>query len=461
MSRRPHQQAQRAAAISLGATAALVALKFTAYAVTGSLAVLAQALDSVLDIVALGLVYLGIRLAAKPPDDSHHYGHAKAENLAAFSQTILIALVALGVAWEAADRLGGAGPVVQAPWYAIALLAVSVVVDLTRVVYLTRTARSENSEALRAGALNIAGDLGTASVALISLLFVRSGTQGADAVGALLVAIVVLAVAMRLAKRSADVLMDRAPIARLQAIEAAVANAPGVHEARRVRVRGNSDQLFADVTVSTGRTVTLERAHDISESVEDAIQKVVPGTDVVVHVEPETGSSGVVERVQAAASKAAGVHEIHNVLVHAFDDHGERKLHVTLHAKVPLGLSLKDAHDLSDGIEEAIQRELGVEARVDTHIEPLQPATLGHDVTSSRADLVSEVERLATAEADVLDCHEILVTSSEGVISVVAHVHGDADLDLAAMHDAATRIENNLRVAHPDVGPVLIHFEPL
>jgi divalent metal cation (Fe/Co/Zn/Cd) transporter len=253
--------------------------------------------------------------------------------------------------------------------------------------------------------------------------------------------------------------MDRAPQAQADAIEAAASAAEGVAETRRVRVRGDERHLFADVTVATRRTDSLERAHDIAERVEREIERVVPGADVVVHVEP-IAASGLVERVTAAASRADGVHEIHNVNVHAFNEGGADALHATLHAKVKGDLSLAQAHELSDRIEDAVRSELGGDVRVDTHIEPLETTTPGKDVTAERADLVVGIRKIALEEPDVENCHEVVVTSRGGQLAIVAHVGGRGDLALTRMHEASERIEHAIHAAHPEVGPVLIHFEP-
>ena len=168
----------------------------------------------------------------------------------------------------------------------------------------------------------------------------------------------------------------------------------------------------------------------------------------------------MLERAQAAASREAGVHEVHNVAVHAFDEHGRRRLHVTLHAKVEGNLSLERAHELADRIEASVTDELGPSVRVDSHIEPLEGTSFGRDVTGAREDLVEDVRAAATHEVDVLDCHEVLVTSASGGLTVVAHVRGRSDLPLNRIHDASERIENAVRSAHPDVASVIIHFEP-
>lgn len=449
---------QRAALGALAITLVLTVAKVAVGLATSSLAILAQAVDSAIDIVAIGLVFFALRVAERPPDASHHYGHGKAENLVAFAQTMLLGAIVLGLAVEAARRLGEDVHPVDAPAYAIALLIASMAIDIVRVRWLTKVAGVYGSDALRASALNFATDVGTAAVAVVSLLSVRGGSERADSIGALVVSAAVAVAAFRLGKRSVDVLMDRAPETRMRDIEAAAAGAPGVAEARRVRVRSAGRQLFADVTVAAGRTASLERAHDIAEGVEREILRIAPGTDVVVHVEPTVETDSLIERAQAAASRVEDVHEIHNVSVHAFEE-GTR-LHVTLHAKSGTGASVEEAHELADRIEAAVRGELGATTRVDTHIEPMERTSLGRDVTSDRQDIVTSIQTLVADEVDMLDCHEVIVTSTTEGLAVVAHVHGRASLSLARLHDASGRVEGRLMSEHPDIASVLIHFEP-
>jgi cation diffusion facilitator family transporter len=452
--------ARRAAALALAVTFVLTVAKLAVWAATSSLAVLSQAVDSAVDIVALALLLLAVRISAKPADDEHHYGHHKAENLAAFTQTAVIALVVVGVAVQAIVRLVSGSSAPRAPWYALALLAVSALVDVVRVRMLMSAARAETSEALRAGALNLATDAGTALVALVSLALVRFGWEQADALGALVVAAAALVAAWRLGARSVGVLMDRVPSTQADEIVAAAGAVPGVAEARRVRIRGDGKQVFADVTVTAERTASLERAHDIAEEVEQEIERVAPGVDVVVHVEPAKRAGDLVERVQAAATKAEEVREVHNVSVQTVHEGGRDRLHVTLHAKVGGDISLIEAHALSERIESSVVAELGPDARVDTHLEPLERPAPARDVSEARSDIVGLVTRLAEREPEVLDCHEVLVTSSGAKLTVVAHVRARSDLPLDRIHRASERIERAVGEASPEVGAVVIHFEP-
>ncbi|MDQ3646294.1 MAG: cation-efflux pump [Actinomycetota bacterium] len=451
-------RAARVAGVALAVTVVLTIAKLVVWSLTSSLAVLSQALDSVLDILALSLVTVGIRIARRPADEKHQYGHGKAENLVAFTQTLLLGAVVITVAWAAIGKLGPEPSDAEAPWFSFALLGASAVIDLARVAVMTRVARAERSEALRAGALNLATDVGTALVVLLSLVLVRAGVDDADAIGALAVAVAVAVAAVRLGLRSVDVLMDTASRRTADEIALAAARAPGVAETRRVRVRGY-DQLFADVIVAAGGTSSLERAHAISEDVEREIARVLPGTDVIVHVEPAS-SRGLVERVQAAASRVDGVSEIHNVLVHAFQEHGENKLHATLHAKVEPGTPLQEAHAISDLLEDAIADELGRDVRVDTHLEPRDQSVAGIDVTAQRADLVAAVQRAAADQPDVIDCHEVVLIAAGERLSVVAHVHARGDLPLERIHEASVKIEKKLHADHQEISDVVIHFEP-
>ncbi|HVF52491.1 MAG TPA: cation diffusion facilitator family transporter [Actinomycetota bacterium] len=453
-------RAERAALMAVGITALLAVAKLAVWAATGSLALLSQAVDSLLDIVALVLVLVAVRIARKPADRSHHFGHSKAENLVAFTETVLLGLAVAFIAGEAMRRLWQGAENVEASWATVGVLTISAIVDAARVTYLARAAKAERSPALKAGALNLAGDVGTAMVAIASQLALHLGFPHGDSIGALIVAGVVLIIGISLGMRSVDVLMDRAPSGLEDTIQRASSATAGVQETRRVRVRGEGDKLFADVVVAAGRTASLERAHDIAEAVEIEIMRAAPGIDVVVHVEPTAETAEIIERVQASASRTAGVQEIHNVLVHSVMEGGQEKLHATLHAKTRSSLSLEEAHALSDRVEDAVREELGGEARVDVHIEPMTITQPGRDVTNDRGDIVDIVTGVAGAEPDVLDCHEVVVTETEGRLAIVAHVRGEPTLPLDRIHDASHRIEQKVYAARPEVDSVLIHFEP-
>src|SRR3954471_22872934 len=196
----------RTAMISVGAAGFLVAIKLAAGLLTGSLGLLAEAAHSGTDLVAALLTLFALRVAVRPPDEQHQYGHGKAEHLAALGESAFLVLVSAFIGIESIRRLTAAGGhEVTVHWWAIAVLVVVIVVDASRAVISSRAARRYHSAALGANALHFASDLGGSFAVLVGLILVSAGVQSADSIAALLVAVLVVIAAVRLARESIDV----------------------------------------------------------------------------------------------------------------------------------------------------------------------------------------------------------------------------------------------------------------
>jgi divalent metal cation (Fe/Co/Zn/Cd) transporter len=307
-----------------------------------------------------------------------------------------------------------------------------------------------------ADAVNFKADLLTSAAVLLGLGAVKLGYKQADAIGGLVVAAYVAVQAILIGKRSIDALMDRAPEDAVGRIRGAASAIPGV-EVRRVRLRYAGGQPQTDVVVGVSRTVPLERAHSLTEAVEEAIRSVEPGADVVVHVEPLADEKIIAERVLSVAARHPSAHQVHNVFVTRRPD----GLHISLHAKFPGSMSLDEAHAIAERLEADIAAEVTDVARVDTHLEPLEgPTTPGADVTSARSELVAAVTALAETHEEVHNCHEVVVTDTEDGLSVVMHCEAEPGLSVARVHVAATMIEEEIHRRWPEVERVTVHFEP-
>src|SRR5215217_1025653 len=201
---------RRSALFSVAAAAFLVALKLGTGLATGSIAFLAEAAHSATDLVAALLTLFAVRVALRPPDQEHHYGHGKAEHLAALGESAFLLLVALAIGYESAHRLiSGGGEGVEATWWSFAVLAVVISVDISRMVASGRSARRYGSPALAANAVHFASDLAGSLAVLAGTILVASGRPEADAVAGLFVALLVIGLALRLLSQSVQVLMDR------------------------------------------------------------------------------------------------------------------------------------------------------------------------------------------------------------------------------------------------------------
>ncbi|HSD78144.1 MAG TPA: cation diffusion facilitator family transporter, partial [Solirubrobacteraceae bacterium] len=329
---------QRTALLSVVAAAALVALKLVSGLLSGSLGLLAEALHSGTDLVAALLTFFAVRVAGRPADREHPYGHGKAEHLAALGEAAFLTLVSGLIAAQSLARLiGGEHGHVQAAWYALATLGVVIAIDLSRALVSWRTARRYGSAALASNALHFASDLVGSVAVLGGLLLTRAGHPQADAVAALFVAVLVVAAAVRLMRQNVHVLMDRSPEWAEARARDAIASAEPTIALRRLRVREAGGRHFVDAVVGVRADAAIGQGHAVADSVEAAVRGALPGSDVVVHVEPDGAAADLRERASGAALTVRGVREVHNVLVRTVD--GTRR-ELSLHLKLPADVSL-------------------------------------------------------------------------------------------------------------------------
>ncbi|HEY2632350.1 MAG TPA: cation diffusion facilitator family transporter [Solirubrobacteraceae bacterium] len=203
--------AQRIAFASVLAAAALVAIKLVVGLLSNSLGVLAEAIHSATDLVAALLTFFAVRVATRPADRDHPYGHGKAEHLSALGEGVILILASVAIVAESIVRLSGHGGTVDVRWYVFAVLAVVIAIDAGRSFASRRGARRYESAALGANALHFTLDLIGSIAVLIGLLLVKAGYPDADSIAALLVAGLALYSAVRLMRRSVHELMDRVP----------------------------------------------------------------------------------------------------------------------------------------------------------------------------------------------------------------------------------------------------------
>ncbi len=200
---------QRIALASVVAAALLVAIKLVVGLLSNSLGVLAEAIHSATDLAAALLTFFAVRVAVRPADRDHPYGHGKAEHLSALGESVILIAASLAIAAESIFRLTGHGGTVDVHWYTFAVLLVVIAIDSTRSIASYRGAHRHESAALGANALHFTLDLIGSVAVLIGLLFVSAGYPDADSIAALLVAGLALFSAGRLMRRSVHALMDR------------------------------------------------------------------------------------------------------------------------------------------------------------------------------------------------------------------------------------------------------------
>jgi divalent metal cation (Fe/Co/Zn/Cd) transporter len=409
--------AKRSAALtSLLAALGVALLKLLTGVLTGSLGMLSEAAHSGIDLIAAGITLLAVRVSDRPADAEHNYGHGKLESLSAGFEALLM--------------------IGSCVWIAV----------------------------------HFGTDIWSSTAVLLGLIASFVGAklhvpalEYADPIAALVVAGVILWVTWRLARRVLDSLLDATPPELRAEIQSDLLNelqsTGGVLGVERLRVRRSGSDYFVDLTLSLPRNLTFQRSEQITFAATEAVQRRLPGADVVIHTVPTAAlGESVFDRIRAVAARSNLA--IHDVSV----QHVEGALHVEQHLEVPETMSLREAHEIATQLETEMRKEIPGIATLLTHIES-EPATIADKAQMEASqNLENQLRETASHFPEIVDVHEITVTRGHGgaanSVQVNCHCTLPDDLPMEAVHEIITNFESEFRLDHPQVSRVLIHPEP-
>lgn len=278
-----------AARLSALVVISLIILKTVVGIITGSLSIVAQSVDSFLDLFAVGVTFVAVHIAAKPADSEHPFGHGKAENIAAIIQAALIFCAGGIIIYTAIRRFGAVEPL-ELTEAGIAVMAVSIIASILLSRYLRKVARQEDSIALEANAHNIAVDVYSAAAVLVGLILVRiTGLDIIDDILALCVALLILKVGFDVLRKSFEGLVDvKLPEEEEKSIKEAIEEHFGdqVIEYHKLRTRKSGSQRYIDLHLVMPRHISLEEAHNMCDHLENDMKQRLLSTDITIHVEP-------------------------------------------------------------------------------------------------------------------------------------------------------------------------------
>lgn len=280
-----------AAGVSIASNALLIALKLAAAAITGSIAILSEALHSMIDLIASVIAFIAVRRADEPADAEHPYGHQKVESVAASIEGMLILVGAGIIIFESVRRLV-TGAEVESLGVGIAVIAFSALANAGVAYFLRRQADRHDSPALAADAAHLGTDSLTSVGVLIGLVLVQvTGAVAIDSIVAIIVAMVIVGAGVRILRSASGALVDEAPPPEeMDRIEAAIARArpPEVvgYHALRARIAGS--RRYIEMHVQFRKGTSLEQAHALAHELRDAIESELRDAEVLIHVEPET-----------------------------------------------------------------------------------------------------------------------------------------------------------------------------
>jgi cation diffusion facilitator family transporter len=460
---------RRVALHSMVAAFVMTLLKLAAGILSGSLGVLSDGAHSGMDLLGSALTFYSVRVSDKPADDGHTYGHAKFETLSAFTEAGLMAVSCAWIIYEAMHRIFLHEAAVHHSLWPVLVLLTSIAVDWWRSRELGAVAKRFNSTALAADAFHFASDIWSTLAVLAGLALSWLGSElhvgwlsYADPVAAMLVSLLILRLTWKLTRETSDVLLDATPSDLRWKILREVEAVEGVLAVEQARVRRAGSSTFADLTLALPRSYTFEHTNDLVRATTEAVQRVVPDADVVVHTVPRKNSTeSIFDRVRAVAARNNV--SVHEVSVQSIDG----RLRVEQHVELNEALTLMEAHAFVTAMEAEILRDVPEVKSVLTHIES-EPGTIEQPLpvdeqgkTESEAEQIGRSLRSAAAGfPEIVDVHEILVGRMGEHIQVSCHCTLPDALTMQRVHEVITGLEDRFKLECPEVGKVLIHPEP-
>ncbi len=451
------KEKQAAAFYSILAAVFLITAKTVVGLLTGSLALLTDAVHSLLDMGASIITLFAVRYSDRPADMDHHYGHGKIESLGALAQILFLLTACGGIIYEAMHRLQMRQHVVDLNIWAFLVVLMSISIDYTRVRVLRRAAQKYSSQALAADALHFASDIYVSTVVLFGLAAVKLGFPMADPLAAIIVSLFIIFIAFRLGRRSVDILLDRAPAETETIIRDTIKGFPDILDIAKLRLRSDGRLTFAELALSVDRALTFGRADELGGHLKNELQKRLPRVDVVFTLTPASAESEkTADTVRFVVSSFDLT--LHHLIINETSD----GIFISMHVEMPGSITLDEAHRRAGEISARLHQSIDHLKKTVIHTEPYHhPEPNAAVAPLDLGALRKEVKTIVESFPGVDDCHNIILTSLANGLALSADMRMDGSYTLDRAHHTSELVEKRLRHEIPDLASITLHLEPL
>ncbi|MGB7510745.1 MAG: cation diffusion facilitator family transporter, partial [Pelodictyon phaeoclathratiforme] len=430
---------QQVALSSVLASLLLTIMKLVVGIMSGSIGIISEAAHSALDLGAASLTLFAVNMSSKPADRKHHYGHAKVESVSALIETALLVVTSIWIIYAATERLIAGSVEIEVKWYAIAIMVISIVVDFSRSRALKKVAKETNSQALEADALHFSSDILSSAVVLLGLIFVSFGIAWADAVAGIAVALLVAWAAFSLGKKTIDVLIDAAPEGIADRLEEITMMVSGVISIDKVRVKPTGPQVFIEMAICVNRTLSVEKVQRICSDIEKRVRDEFPVGDITINTRPiALNSETIAERVHVIGLN-------HNLHAHNISTNlTERQKQITFDVEIDQQLTIKQAHDTVNALEEELHREFDGELNICIHLDPLRNDECCTTTLQAGEEKVVRDTIINAAQSirKIQDVHDIQILKTEKEkLFITLHCSFNDEVLLEEVHSLTSQLE--------------------
>lgn len=425
----------------------------------GILSMVADGFHSMVDGSSNIIGLVAMRVAQAPPDDTHPYGHRKAETLATMIIGIMLIVAAYEILRNAIERLtSGIVPDVTPLSFAVMIFTISVNLGVT--IYESQRGKALHSEILLADAQHTRSDIWVSLSVIAGLIGVRLGLPWLDAGVGLVIAGVIGHAAYGILSDATNVLMDAAALPHDE-LETLVQSLPEVRGVERVRSRGQADNSYVDLHVQVDPHLSTDMAHSVAHAVQHRIRDTFPQvSEVMVHIEPahapHTEHPNVSRILQSIAQSLGGA--VHEIWAHSING----QYFVEAHFEVPPTYSLTQAHDLAVELEQRGIAALPSVTEIITHLEPMGEAIAAAKHTDeSQTDIIAHAQTIANNVCGADAAHRVRLWAEKNGWTISMHIRLPGDMSIIEAHAISQRVEEALRHEIENVQRVVIHADPM
>ena len=448
---------KRAATLSITSAILLTFIKITLALTTNSLAIFALAIDSILDIAGSGTAYISVRISGKPPDLGHRYGHGKIENFGGLLITGIIIVTVGFLVYESINRILYTSTIISFSVIGIIGIILSIAIEIVVSWQLKRTAIQYNSQVLEANSLQFRMDIWTQSVVIIGLILVDLGYNTADSLIAILVAVYIAYLGIKIGSKSIGVLLDRVPIDLVKRIEIAIEGVEGVTKYENLRVRTSGPQTFVDMQIHVPRIFSLEKAHNIASEVEEKVKNVIPDVDVLVHVEADEENEEIKDKIRLIATEIPGIKGIHDLWIRKGENLNEIDVHIEMNSEIALSKAHFTASQLENRLKEEFMKDSTITIHIDAEVDKIIYQKSGE---TQIPGLTRRIENILANIDEVKSLGQINVKRFNKEIHLSISCTLKKDMKVKDAHNVSEQIETQIIASENDVTKVFVHTEP-
>ncbi|MCW4054116.1 MAG: cation-efflux pump [Candidatus Bathyarchaeota archaeon] len=417
-----------------------------------SLAILSDGLHASLDVITSVMLFMATRQALKPPDEEHTYGHEKFEPIGGLTGGIVLIGVGGLVIYEAVSKLMQGGGVNTglglAGFFAIGY---TFCIDIFRM-YIFRKATSSKSSTVKAGLYHAAADLSSTAIAFLGFGLANVGFYQGDSFSSIVLGILLGYMSVRLVRSSIMELSDTASKELVHKTRKVILYHDGVLDCRNLKVRKVGPKTFAECSVQVSSVMRLEEAHALASDIEDDLAKTFGDVDATIHIEPAEEETRMEQLVEKLAI-VEGVKEVHNIVT----VYARGKLYITLHVYVDQRLSVEEAHEIAEKIENRMRTGIEQLENVTIHVEPFGNERLSAEIDED--EMKKLIHELAKKTKTSLHLKRTVTYGAHGKRYINIDCCFTKYVPLTEAHEIASRLEREIAEYFADT-VVTVHIEP-